>query len=173
MTSLAGFIHAADFRIEARAHYFHPREQAFRDIYGSGPQFGGEFRVGLAGGLEIWLGGSYYAKKGLTTFTQEDIRIRIIPMGGGLYYGFPVGPFELYAGLGIQYFQYKETSIPERGHITEGKIGHVVRLGSMVDVGKPLLLDISLEYITCKMKPADYQLDIGGISLGIGLGWEF
>ena len=50
---LTGFSYALDYRIEAKAHYFQPREQAFRDIYGSGPQFGGEFSVGLLGGLDI------------------------------------------------------------------------------------------------------------------------
>jgi hypothetical protein len=170
---LAGFANASDFRIEARAQYFQPREQAFRDIYGSGPQFGGEFSIGLWRGLEIWLGGSYFAKKGLTTFAQEEIRIRIIPLGGGLKYGFLVGSFNLYAGLGIQYFKYKETAIPEGDHITEAKIGYVARLGSMVDLARPLILDFFLEYNICQMKPADFELDIGGLSFGIGLGWEF
>ena len=53
---LAGFTYAADLRIEVKTHYYQPKEQAFQDIYGSGPQYGGEFNASLLGGLGIWLG---------------------------------------------------------------------------------------------------------------------
>ena len=171
--SLAVTTYAVDFRIEARVHYFQPTEQSFRDIYGGGPQFAGEISVGLLDGLEIWLGGSYFSKKGKSTFTQEEIKIWIVPFGGGLKYWIMIGSFNLYAGLGIQHFQYKETNLLGEGDITEGKIGYVGKLGSIMDLVKGLVLVTSIEYSTCKIEFADFKYDVGGLSFGIGLGFEF
>jgi opacity protein-like surface antigen len=170
---LAGLSQAADIRIEAKASYFQPSEADFRNIYGSGFQYGGELDIGLPGGLELWVAGSYFSKTGETTFTEEKIRLKIIPLGGGVKYGVMIGSFNLYAGLGLYYNQYKETDILGGGDITKNKIGYVGKLGSILDLTKRLLLDFCLEYSTCKIQPADFSFDIGGLSFGAGLGYEF
>lgn len=165
--------YAVDFRIEVRAHYFQPTEQSFRDIYGGGAQFAGELSVGVLDGLEIWLGGSYYSRKGKSTFTQEEIRLWIVPLGGGLKYWIMIGSFNLYAGLGIQNFQYKETNLLGLGDIKKRKIGYVGKLGSIMDLMEGLVLVTSIEYSTCKIEFADFKFDVGGVSFGVGLGFEF
>ncbi len=170
---LAGLSRAADIRFEAKAHYFRPSATDFRNIYGSGLQYGGELDVGLLDRLELWFGGSYFSISGETTFTQETIRLRIVPMGGGLKYTLMIGPFDLYAGLGLYHFQYRETDILGGEDITEGKIGYAVKVGSIMDLTKRLVLDFCLEYSTCKIQPAEFSFDIGGLSFGVGLGYEF
>lgn len=170
---LAVTTYAIDFRIEARAHYFQPTEQSFRDIYGGGLQLAGEISVGVLDGLEIWLGGSYFSKKGKSSFTQEEIKLWIVPLGGGLKYWIMIGSFNLYAGLGVQHFRYKETNLLGEGDITRRKIGYVGKLGSIMDLVEGLVLVTSIEYSTCKMKFADFNFDVGGLSFGIGLGFEF
>lgn len=38
---LSGIANAGDIIVEMQAHYFHPSEKAFRDIYGGGMVYGG------------------------------------------------------------------------------------------------------------------------------------
>jgi hypothetical protein len=36
-----------------------------------------------------------------------------------------------------------------------------------------LIIDLHISYSYCKMKPADYRINIGGFEAGIGIGYEF
>jgi len=49
----------------------------------------------------------------------------------------------------------------------------VGRAGSYVKVTKGLLIDFFADYSYCKIKPADYEVNIGGLGLGIGIVYEF
>jgi len=35
------------------------------------------------------------------------------------------------------------------------------------------LIDLYLSYSYCKIKPADFEINIGGIEAGIGIGYKF
>jgi hypothetical protein len=61
---LSGLANAADFIVELKAHYLHPSEEAFRDIYGGGMMYGGKISIGVWRGLDVWFGGSYFSKRG-------------------------------------------------------------------------------------------------------------
>ena len=72
---LSGAANASDVIVELRAHYLHPSEEAFRDIYGGGMMYGGEVSIGVWRGLDVWFGGSYFSKKGELTFTKEETKL--------------------------------------------------------------------------------------------------
>lgn len=169
---LSGFATAADFSVEMKVHYFSPSEQAFKDIYGGGMMYGAEATVGIWRNFEFWFGGSHFTKRGKLTFTQEETKLKIIPIGGGLRYILPTGRLNLYAGLGLNYYQYKETNDPI-GEASKGGLGYVGKIGSFVKVTGSLLIDIYADYTYCKMKPADFKINIGGFEAGIGIGYEF
>ena len=84
-----------------------------------------------------------------------------------------IGSFNLYLGLGIQHFQYKETNLLGEGDISKDKIGYVGKLGSIMDLTGGLVLISSIEYSTCKIEFANFKYDVGGLSFGIGMGFEF
>ena len=167
----SGFANAVDFMIELRAHYFSPSEQIFRDIYGGGVMYGGEVSIEFWKNLQFWLGGNYYSGDGELTFTKEETSLQIIPIGGGLRYKLPVEIFSFHVGVGINYNLYKESNI--LGEVNEGGIGYVGKIGVMIKVVKGLIFDMFGEYSYCKMTPADFTINIGGIAAGIGLGYIF
>lgn len=168
---LSGSATATDFFVEVKAHYFSPSEQAFKDIYGGGVMYGAEATVGIWRNLEFWLGGSYFSKKGKLTFTEEETKLKIIPIGGGLRYILPKGKLNLYAGLGLNYYQYKETN--PIGEAKKGGLGFIGKIGSFVKITGGLLIDVYADYTYCKIKPDYYDINIGGFEAGIGIGYEF
>jgi opacity protein-like surface antigen len=162
---------ASDVIVELRAHYLHPSEEAFRDIYGGGMMYGGEVSIGVWKGLEVWFGGSYFSKKGELTFTKEETKLEICPLGGGLKYKLKIGVFNLYAGAGLNYYQYKESN--PLGDVSKGGLGCIGKIGSYVKVTEDLLIDLYINYSYCKLKPADFEINIGGIEAGVGIGYSF
>jgi hypothetical protein len=157
--------------IEVKALYFQPTEQAFKDIYGSGMSFGGEVNIPVFKGFHIWIGAEYFTKKGELTFTKETTEIQITPIYGGLKYIFPGRKIMPYLGVGVGYFQYKESN--PIGTVKEGKIGYVAQAGLLLCLFGSVLVDFQAGYNVCKIKPQEIEADIGGLKAGIGLGISF
>ncbi len=168
---LSGLANATDFIVELKVHYLSPSEKAFRDIYGGGMMYGGELSVDIWKELAIWFGGSYFSKKGELTFTKEETTLEIYPIGGGLKYKLSTGIFDLYAGAGLNYYQYKESN--PLGDVSKGGLGYIGKIGSYVRVTGGFLIDLYVNYSYCKIKPADFKINIGGIEAGVGIGYSF
>lgn len=168
---MLGVVNAADFKIELKGHYFQPSEGAFKDIYGGGIMYGGEVSIGVWQNLEVWFGGSYFSKTGELTFTKEETKLEIFPLGAGLKYRLSEGVLSFYVGAGVNYYQYKESN--PLGDISEGGLGYMGKIGSYVKVTGGFLIDLFVNYTYCKIKPADFEINIGGIEAGFGLGYKF
>ncbi|MFC2157745.1 OmpW family outer membrane protein [Acidobacteriota bacterium] len=169
---LCGTAFAGETGIEVRGLYFSPSEQAFKDIYGGGVSFGLDLSFNLWNAVDIWIGGSYFTKTGELSFTKEDTTIRIIPLGLGVRYRFiKDGTVSPYAGLGVNYFLFTEENII--GKVEKGAVGPVVRVGVLLNVAKGFFFDLMVEYSYCRINPADFRINIGGISAGIGAGIDF
>lgn len=167
---LSGLANAADVRFKVKGSYFQPYDTAFKDIYGGGVMYGVEASTEIWRHLEMWIDGGYFSKKGELSLTREETRLRIIPVGGGLRYSLSLGSFHVYAGIGINYYLYKETN--PIGDVNWGKVGGVFKVGSFVKVTGGWVIDFFVNYSYCEMKPADYKINIGGIEMGIGVGYS-
>lgn len=169
---LASFSYGEDrFFIEAKGNYFQPSEKAFQDMYGSGMSFGGEIGINIWKWIGIWAGGDYFTKKGKMTFTEEETKLRIIPIYGGIKFQLPKSRISPYAGFGVGYFQYKETN--PIGEVEKGDIGYIGQIGCLFKIIGSLFFDVKGSYSYCKVKPVDIEADLGGLKGGIGLGFEF
>jgi opacity protein-like surface antigen len=157
--------------LEAKGQYFSPSERYFRDIYGAGWMAEGEIGIRLFRGLELWAGGGYFSRKGQLTFTREETTLTILPVGGGLRYRITSGKISGYVGAGVNYYQYKESN--PIGDVSKKSAGFVVKAGVFFRIVPGLLLDLNLGYTYCKMTPADFEINIGGIAAGAGLAIEF
>jgi opacity protein-like surface antigen len=154
-----------------RFGYFLASDSAFKDIYGNGVVFGGELRIGgkrIAG----WLEGNYRARTGKFSFTGEETTVKVTAIEGGALYRIMPGNISPYVGAGIGYYMFNENNVPI-GEAKQSKIGFCGAAGVSVFVAKLLVLDCRLKYSTCSMKPADYEINIGGLTMGIGLGVRF
>lgn len=168
---LSGYANATDILVELKAHYLNPSEQAFKDIYGGGMMYGGEVSIGVWKGLEVWFGGSYFSKEGELTFTKEKTTLEIYPLGGGLKCRLSEGVFSFYLGAGLNYYQCKESN--PLGDISKGGLGYIGKTGSYVKITEGFLIDLYMNYTYCKIKPADFEINIGGLEAGVGIGYRF
>ena len=157
--------------VEVVGSYFQPSDQAFKDIYGGGTNFGGEITITVMKGISLWAGANMYSNTGLTTFTQEETEISITPIYGGLKFRAPGAKVSPYVGLGVGYFQYKETS--PIGSVSQGDIGYIGQLGILVNVVGPFYLDLKGSYTYCKVQPQEVEANLGGFQIvgGFGIGF--
>jgi len=157
--------------IELKGAYLSPSDSDFKSVYGGGGMFGAEISFSLASSLEAWLSGDYFAKTGSLTYTDEQTKLTLIPIGAGLRYKFLSGWVQPYLGAGARYYLYKESNII--GTVNKGGIGFVGKLGANLKFAGSLFLDLFVGYSFCKMKPADFEFGVGGLEIGAGLGYGF
>ena len=91
--------------------------------------------------------------------------------GGALYRIMP-GNISPYVGAGIGFYMFDEKN-SFIGEAQKSNVGFCGAAGVSVFVAKLLVLDCRLKYSTCSMKPADFDINIGGLTMGIGLGVRF
>ena len=157
--------------ILGRFGYFLASDRAFETIYGNGSVFGGELRLGgrIVTG---WLEGSYRTRTGKLSFTGEETKVTVSAVEGGMLFRIRPGSFRPYAGAGIGYYAYTETNGP-LGKSKKNEFGFCAVAGASVKILDRIALDYRVKYSTCRMRPADYKIDIGGWTLGLGLGLFF
>jgi len=157
--------------IEARGQYFSPSEKSFKDIYGGGWKYGGEIGFSITRHLDFWVSGNNFSKKGKLTFTQEESKLSILSAGGGLRYRLTTGAISGYTAAGANYYRFKESN--PIGDVRKGGVGFEGRAGVLIKIVRGLLVDLNIGYSYCKMKPADFDINIGGIEAGVGLAVDF
>lgn len=154
-----------------RFGFFLASDSAFKPIYGNGVVFGGELRLG---GRRItgWLEGNYRARTGKFSFTGEETKVKVMAIEGGALYRIMSGNIMPYVGAGIGYYMYTESNAPI-GEAKKSNIGFCVLGGASIKIIKRLALDCRIKYSTCSMQPAEYKINIGGLTLGLGIGLGF
>lgn len=167
---LSSSVQAKDVIFKLTGGYFLPAEQAFKDVYGSGLAWGGEAVVYVWTNVGFWLGGNYFGKKGRLTFTQEETRVQVLPLGVGVKLRTSSENPGLYSGFGLRYNSFKESN--PIGALSKGGLGIVIAMGGVITILRGVVLDLSVEYSYCKMKPADFTINIGGLSVGLSLGYK-
>jgi hypothetical protein len=165
---VAGFGQAAEILFSARATYFMPTEQAFKDIYGGGMKYGGTMAVNLFGDFDIFVDGSFLVRTGELSYTQEETKLSVVPVILGLQYRIKAGIFQPFFGLGAGYFAFKESNVI--GDVNKNGFGFSGKVGAHLLITKSLFLQIYSSYTYCTMTPADFNINIGGIEAGVGLG---
>ncbi|MFQ6037574.1 MAG: hypothetical protein ACE5LV_03045 [Candidatus Aminicenantales bacterium] len=171
--SLTPILQGANLRLEASVQYFEPRDELFRAIYGGGAMTGAQVHIRVWKGLGLWIGGRRFSREGETTFTHENIRVTVLPVAVGLDYRLKAGGFDLYAGAGLARFDYRETDILGPGEVRKRSFGTVARAGNLVHPVPLLVIDFFLEYSSSRITPVADEIQIGGVSTGVGIGVEF
>jgi len=157
----------ASASIGLQGTYFSPSDRDFKSIYGGGWKYGAEIAFNLFKGLDLWLDGGYYAKTGKLSFSEEETKLTLIPIGAGLRYRFLTGKIEPYIGAGARYNLFNESNVI--GDVSGNGVGFVGKAGLALYLAKGFGIDVHVAYSSCKMKPADFEFDVGGIELGAGI----
>jgi len=167
MVLLASVEVSASVSIGIHGQYFSPADADFKSIYGGGLMGGGEISLAIAKSLDLWLDGAYFAKAGNLSYTGESTELTLIPIGVGLKYRVLSGKISPYVGAGAKYFVYRERN--SLGEVTAGGFGFVGKIGLAISVSNHFGFDILAGYSSCKMKPADFEFNVGGLEFGAGL----
>ncbi len=162
---------AAVVDITARGQYFRPTDGVFREIYGGGWKAGGEIGIRLFGRFDLWAGGDSFSRAGKLTFTGEETTLSLLPLSGGVRYRLTTGPVSLYAAAGVVACRFKESN--PIGDAEKTGWGGVVRAGVFLRLFRGLCLHAAAGYSYIPMKPADFDIDVGGLEAGGGLAVEF
>jgi opacity protein-like surface antigen len=157
--------------ILARVGYFLASDSQYKNVYSNGIIFGGELRVG-GGSLGGWLEGNYRSSTGKLTYTKESTKMSVLAVEAGALCRFKMEQINPYlgAGLGMYMFDENNTAI---GEAKKSQIGFCVLGGAAFFLGDSFVVDAKVKYSTCSMKPADFDINVGGITLGLGLGIRF
>ncbi len=152
----------------------------FQEIYGSSAIFFGGglsflFPLGAQEDIGIALDGSYVSKTGQTSFTQEDVKINFLPFSLSVFYQRDFGAVIPYAGLGLDYFSYKETlpvewEVPD---VTGSLIGYSFLIGTHIKITPQFMAKAYIRYHVAKKTEEEMEVNLSGTELGLGLTYYF
>lgn len=179
LAGLAGPGWAAGPAVTLKASYFLPSDGVFRDVYSGGPFFGADITVPVSGLLRAWAGAEYFGKKGRLSVSEEETKVRIIPLYAGLRLQFGkkslrgegLGP---YIGAAAAYFFLHEEN--PLGTASKSGLGLLAQAGGLSRIGGPVYIEYFAAYRFCTLKTNDeepLEADLGGLSLGLGLTFKF
>jgi len=160
-----------NFTFLGRVDYFSPTEEIFKTVYSDGLNYGGEITVSLWKGISIYFGASVFSKKGEMTPLGEETTINIIPIELGVVYKFSKTKINPYIGAGLGYYSLSEESF--LGKVTANNIGYFGQLGVVINLIKAFVIDINAKYNLCDVKIGEIKNNIGGIRIGMGIGFCF
>ena len=177
LLSLFGPAAAADrtgTSITLKASYFFPSDSVFREVYSTGPFFGADVAVPVAGPLRVWAGAELFAQTGQLSITEEPTKVRILPLFAGLRLEFDRSKIRPYLGVAAAYFFLHEEN--PLGTASEGGIGLVSQAGVQTRLSEALRVDIFAGYRACTVRTQGddpVSADLGGFSAGLGLTFHF
>ena len=119
-----------------------------------------------------WLEGNYRAETGKFTVTKEKTDVKVLVVEAGALYRFIPGNISPYLGAGLGFYSYDEKSAVLPG-VKKSQVGFSVVGGASLIFAKRLVVDGRIKYSSCKMQPADFNIEIGGLTAGLGIGVKF
>jgi|GEM_PF-1017179 len=158
------------FKIGPYAGYFQPQNAWLKTIYGKGDVlYGGRLGLHVWQGLYLLLSASQYKVIGQTTFTDDKTTLTLLPVHAFLRYGFALGFFIPYLGVGFNFLSFKEESVI--GDVKGSGSNLSLEAGFELKVNRHFSLDFGARFDQIKIKPEniDAEVDLGGLQVGICL----
>ena len=166
----AGSAWGAGVSLAFKGGYFFPSDAVFKETYGNGPVFGADISVRLSGGLAVWAGADYFGKTGALTVSEEETKVKIIPVFLGLRYRFGKSIVQPYVGAAAAFFLFEESNV--LGSVSENGLGFLGQGGVLIAIGGRFAVDIFANYRACTLRtedPEPLEANIGGLTAGGGL----
>jgi len=166
--------------ISLNSGFYFVQDTDFQDVYGkSAPFFGSEvsyqFPINEKESLGISIVLNYNFDIGNTTYTKEEVKLKLLPVSLSVSYLRKYGRFLPFASLGLDYFNYKET-YPETfavSSISGTAFGINTSFGTLVKVVDSLFIKAYFKFRSCKTSKNDININLGGNEYGLGLIYNF
>jgi opacity protein-like surface antigen len=147
-----------------------------KDIYGTGSiTLGAAFSFHFAWRIEMRFEGDYSYKKGSLSITDEKISLSTkMAFWGGRLRILEKHKFCPYIGGGIGILWYTE-NFPDRFKDVSGREEGILHgeAGTYIDLNEKWRMDLNIRYVKAKIQPYIDSINLGGISLGVGIGYRF
>ena len=172
------------FRAAFHVDYFSPQQQVYKDLYGSS-SFPINVRIGymFLKQIMIFSGIRYLSSRGETatstpSYFEESYTTRLtiisIPLGINWYLG--SGKYIPFVGLGGYYHSYKETWDSLDVEYKGNKFAFFAQAGIQLSLSSRISLFLQGSYTTLPtgvVTTIAYGINLGGVSVGIGVGFRF
>ncbi len=168
------------FTVGLLGGFYFLQDQVFRELYGeSAPFFGGEltlrFPVREPHGVDIAVGGRTLSSKGRTSYTEEDLSLRLTNLSLSVRYSYDTGRFAVFAGPGIEYVSFKETyaeTFPTDS-VKGSRTGFHVTGGGYFHVTAGLSIKAYFKYCRVETESPGFPVNLGGTEWGMGILYRF
>ena len=155
------------------------QDSVFREIYGETSFFlGGDLSLDLPlVGLptDVFFNFKYLEDKGKASYTEEEIKLRIISYTFALRYIVNLNRFRLFLGPGVDFLTYRER-YPETfpvGSVDGSTVGFHLQAGTYIDLASSLSLKLFFKYNWAETEEGFGRVNLGGTELGIGVIYRF
>lgn len=170
--------------VEAKAGYFFPINDTFKEIYQGGGIYGIEVSAQAWKGLYPFISGSYFSEPGRSIGGHTRTVITMAPIDVGLKYAFDLNRYlDVYIGLGavFEYLNMKDESPYVIQNITKWGYGGIAKAGLWIYATKNFFIDLFGDYRfvtvdfdnTCGGRVVRHDANISGFTAGGGLGYRF
>lgn len=160
--------------------FYFTQDETFKEVYGNSSFFfGGEYSfllpVKSLKSIDAWISFKTMQDTGLTSYTEEELTLRINHFSVSFRYLVNLNKFSLFIGPGIDYIVYKEKyseTFPIES-IGGSDLGFHIQGGSYFHFTPFVAAKIFLKYNISKTIEEDVEVNLGGIEWGIGLVYQF
>jgi len=172
--------------VEGRVSAFLPESKRVRRIYDDAiPFYQYEVAKTFCNGFQGWFDVGYFEDRGRSIPLHNKTRIRLLPLGFGVKYIFPVfSCLNAYVGGGglYSFLRIKDHSPFVKRHIRKNEWGGIVKIGFTYSVTCHLYIDIFADYLFQRFDFHRHprhrfvernDLNLNGVSVGAGIGFKF
>ncbi|MBX7067422.1 MAG: hypothetical protein K1X28_09340 [Parachlamydiales bacterium] len=170
--------------IEATGAYFLPTNDIYKKIYSHGSGiYGLEMSVHAWQELYAWTSVSYFSKGGRSIGEGDKTELKLVPIGVGLKYFFPIGCWDIYLSGGIlasylHLHDYSPFVIQSNSKWTVGGTG---KIGVLWNLAQYFFIDAFSSYSYMKFdfdsthggKIVPHDVNLSGWSFGGAFGFRF
>lgn len=193
LLSVQQTLSACPILLKGTLAYFRPTSNTLRDIYGSswlnsGLEVSGKLPIKepFLEDLYLFGGFNYLDASGHSLGGRDQTEIRIIPLSLGANYMYTLikgsSPLKLYLGGGPCYFfvRVKNDASFAKRRVTKNGFGAIVNGGAHYFINSSLFLNGFVSYsfrnfgvIETRKGVSGKGVEVGGLSIGGGLGFQF
>jgi hypothetical protein len=163
----SGIAAGQNFSVGAKAGWYFPVGQEFKDIYGSGLLYGPDLVLDFGKYISLTAGLDVFNKSGSLSYTKEDVSVEIYRPGLGLRCRFFDGFVTPFLELGVNLTVFRETADFETAKRTD--FGVFGGAGTALRIFRRLAVEIGVVYVYSKIKRQSAYVNIGGIRACVGL----
>ncbi|UCC41106.1 MAG: AMIN domain-containing protein [Candidatus Aminicenantes bacterium] len=163
--------------VNSGLYFFHSTD--FQNIYGESIVFfGGETTVLVSPSKNNYIGaslGAKYISKSGVNHHSERVELTIIPVSISAFYLRQFKTFSPYIGVGLDYYDYKET-FPDAADIptiSSYPWGTHVQVGTYLRLASSLSLKVYFKYYEARAKEGGVEKNLGGNEYGLSLAYHF